>query len=353
MPPKGINGRANMQKFQMNSKKYGGNPFKYASLVSSVGRASKGGMWNYIQKRTDPRSRKRKVFASGTQFEGDFFKAIDWWLAGGANRATVVATLGAIGDWDTSAVTNMDSAFFNGNRTSSVTGIAIDTSTFNENIGGWNTSNVTTMRAMFAGAFVFDQPIGGWNTSKVTNMLGMFYEANSFNKDISNWDVSNVQTMQAMFSEANAFNQDIGNWNVKNVTRMDDMFNEATVFNQDIGNWNVKNVTTMEDMFDNATNFNQDISNWDVSSVQNMNGMFDGASSFNQDLTNWDVSNVTDFENTFRGSAVGTPPRQEFGGVWKATLEALSVGGDIIGFYSNGTDYQNGTLPGPTPGPLL
>ena len=26
MPPKGINGRANMQKFQMNSKKYGGNP---------------------------------------------------------------------------------------------------------------------------------------------------------------------------------------------------------------------------------------------------------------------------------------------------------------------------------------
>ena len=53
MPPKGINGRANMQKFQMNSKKYGGNPFKYTSLVSSVGRASKGGMWNYIQRRAD------------------------------------------------------------------------------------------------------------------------------------------------------------------------------------------------------------------------------------------------------------------------------------------------------------
>ena len=35
----------------MNSKKYGGNPFKYASLVSSVGRASKGGMWNSIQSR--------------------------------------------------------------------------------------------------------------------------------------------------------------------------------------------------------------------------------------------------------------------------------------------------------------
>ena len=54
MPPKGINGRANMQKFQMNSKKYGGNPFKYTSLVSSVGRASKGGMWNSIQRRAAP-----------------------------------------------------------------------------------------------------------------------------------------------------------------------------------------------------------------------------------------------------------------------------------------------------------
>ena len=157
-----------------------------------------------------------------------------------------------------------------------------------------------------------------------------------------------------MFSDAHDFNQDIGNWNVKNVTTMDDMFNEATAFNQDIGNWNVKYVTTMDDMFDSATNFNQDIGNWDVSSVQNLNG--NGASSFNQDLTNWDVSNVTDFEDCFVGSAVGAavdPPRREFGWVWKATLEALSVGGDIDSFYSNGTNYQNGVTPGPTPGPLL
>ena len=53
MPGKGINGRANMQKFQGNSKKYGGNPFKFASLVSSTGRVGRGGMWNYIQRRAD------------------------------------------------------------------------------------------------------------------------------------------------------------------------------------------------------------------------------------------------------------------------------------------------------------
>ena len=53
MPGKGINGRANMQKFQGNSKKFGGNPFKFASLVSSTGRVGRGGMWNYIQRRAD------------------------------------------------------------------------------------------------------------------------------------------------------------------------------------------------------------------------------------------------------------------------------------------------------------
>ena len=55
MPGKGINGRANMQKFQGNSKKYGGNPFKFTSLVSSTGRVGRGGMWNYIQRRAEPR----------------------------------------------------------------------------------------------------------------------------------------------------------------------------------------------------------------------------------------------------------------------------------------------------------
>lgn len=74
MPGKGINGRANMQKFQMNSKKYGGNPFKYASLVSSVGRASKGGMWNSIQRRADHYDAAKKTTtatSSGGEGEGE------------------------------------------------------------------------------------------------------------------------------------------------------------------------------------------------------------------------------------------------------------------------------------------
>ena len=154
------------------------------------------------------------------------------------------------------------------------------------------TEGINDMSSLFAGKLSFNQDISGWDVSNVTNMTSMFQFAREFNQDISGWDVSNVATMKDMFYDARKFNQDIKSWNVSTVTNMQGMFDGALVFSQDIGGWDVSNVTTMYAMFSGAVNFNDNLSNWDVSSVLIMTQMFYLISDLDQDLSGWDVSNV-------------------------------------------------------------
>ena len=48
-------------------------------------------------------------------------------------------------------------------------------------------------------------------------MAEMFMEATSFNQNIGRWNVSNVTDMSSMFNDATSFNEDISRWNVSNV----------------------------------------------------------------------------------------------------------------------------------------
>ncbi|MEN8826496.1 MAG: BspA family leucine-rich repeat surface protein, partial [Wenyingzhuangia sp.] len=146
---------------------------------------------------------------------------------------------------------------------------------------------VTNMGNMFIGTS-FNQDIGSWDVSNVTNMFGMFFDARSFNQDIGSWDVSNVTNMGEMFvvdringfTGSSAFNQDIGSWDVSSVTNMTSMFAESA-FNQDIGSWDVSNVTNMRSMFLNVSAFNQDLSGWCVTNIPSEPSYF----SYNSSLT--------------------------------------------------------------------
>ena len=87
-----------------------------------------------------------------------------------------------IGNWNTSNVTNMATMFFQNYH-------------FNQPIGNWNTAKVTDMSNMFAYS-PFNQPINtignSWNTSNVTNMNYMFLNTTAFNQYIGGWNVTNV-----------------------------------------------------------------------------------------------------------------------------------------------------------------
>ena len=228
---------------------------------------------------------------------------------------------------------------------------------FNQDISGWDVSNIKNMSGMFEGASSFNRDISGWTTSQVTDMSRMFKGASSFNQNIGGWNVDSVVNMSGMFEDASLFNQDISGWKTSRVANMSSMFARASAFDQNISGWNIDKVTEFNDFDSNSNaswladekpqfpigkqqlaqmiandedvsnvkltgdfsylmeavaslssqsvvqNFNQDISGWNVEKVSKMTEMFQGASSLNQDISGWDVSSVSDMSGMFSGAS--------------------------------------------------
>jgi Ca2+-binding RTX toxin-like protein len=54
-----------------------------------------------------------------------------------------------------------------------------------------------------------------------------FTNAQAFNQDIGGWDVSSVTTLQNIFNRAANFNQDLGDWNISNVANLGAAFQSS------------------------------------------------------------------------------------------------------------------------------
>ena len=344
--------RVRITRTQRNTPKYGGNPMSAGLISCGFGRNRV--ICQKIKSRTaavavTPPRPKSPVT------DLNFFKTIDLWSAGGSNQATVVSQFGAIGDWDTSAVTNMAEAFKNGR--SSTLGGTLDTTTFNEDISGWNTAAVTNMSSMFKGATSFDQPILGsltdtgtganaWDTSSVTTMESMFEGATNFTNGgallgggagsgNANYSITaklgsaSGVSCKAMFKNAlTTANFDglfspidaPGNKNeiFKNCNDMSSLFEGCTQFNKNISKLVTDNCENMSAMFKDCTIFNQDIhpnnnggvGTWKTDNVENMSSMFENASAFNKGQIGTNVSvlglvtsSVTNMSSMFKGAA--------------------------------------------------
>lgn len=73
-------------------------------------------------------------------------------------------------------------------------------------------TTVTDISYAFAYANAFNQDISGWNTSNVTNMAGMFESSVSFNRSLASWNISNVTNMTDMFKKVVSYSMSNENY---------------------------------------------------------------------------------------------------------------------------------------------
>lgn len=176
---------------------------------------------------------------------------------------------------------------------------------FNQDLSGWDVSNVTNMSDMFRDATIFNGNISNWNVSNVTNMSNMFDHAERFNQDISSWNLANVTDITYMFRDAYSFNQPIGSWVFPKVTSLKGFLFYAFNFNQPLNNWDVSKITDFSDFLTQTNSpgrlgtFNQPLNLWNTRSALNMANMFNFCIAFNQDISMWNVGNVTSMNYMF------------------------------------------------------
>lgn len=165
-----------------------------------------------------------------------------------------------------------------------------------ESVPLFDTSNVTSMRGMFAGARnISSLPL--FDTRNVTSLADMFRDCGSL-AEVPPFQTSNVTTMAEMFHSAFML-RTLPNWDTSNVTDMTGMFENAWRFHR-VPALNTSKVTSMQRMFRQTALTT--IPHFDTSNVVDMKEMFYWTLRLER-VPALDVRKVKDFSGIF-GSGV-------------------------------------------------
>jgi hypothetical protein len=149
----------------------------------------------------------------------------DWLVGSGAAYDTVLANYGAVSEWDVSQVQDFSQVF----------GADAARNTFDEDVGGWDTSAATSMENMFEGNTVFNRDLN-WDTANVISFYKMFRDSTAFNGAVPfviTTDAAKNVDMSEMFFGATAFNRPVA-FDTQRVTNFMNLFRDAAALNQPV-----------------------------------------------------------------------------------------------------------------------
>ena len=160
----------------------------------------------------------------------------------------------------------------------------------------WTEENETVMKV--------STQISGQKIIAPSNCGTMFYDfPKLLSINLSNLDTSNVTTMEAMFFYCEGLTDlDLTSLDTQNVTRMDYMFYGCSeLTNLDLSSLDTRNVANMNAMFYDCSGLtNLNLSSLDTRKVTNMRSMFNGCSGLTAlDLSPLDTQNVTNMVAMF------------------------------------------------------
>jgi surface protein len=130
----------------------------------------------------------------------------------------------------------------------------------------WDTSNVTSLRNLFAFNEKFNEDISLWNVSQVTDFSSLFWDASSFDQNLGHWDVSKAVKMNCMFCGAKKFRGEGLQFWYNRLGHVEDMYRmfAGSGIDADLSEWQVSSVVEFREMFVDTPQFKQQLC-WNVS----------------------------------------------------------------------------------------